>query len=107
MTALTAASFSQFVAANRFTVVHFWAVWNGYDIEMKRILTSEVPSELQSLISFATFDIDPPENHAICRHHDLLNVPFLAFYRDGSLVRTVTGLRKPHEIIGYLRELFV
>jgi hypothetical protein len=37
---------------------------------------------------------EPPEHHEICRRHDIRNIPFLAFYRDGSLVGTVTGLQK-------------
>jgi len=42
--------------------------------------------------------------HEICRQHKIVNIPFLAIYRDGSLVGTVTGLHK-QKILERLAEL--
>ena len=104
-TQLTSETFSEFVRGHRFVVIHFWAAWNGYDYTMQKLLESKIPGELRERATFAQFDNDPPAHHEICRQHNVLNVPFLAFYRDGSLARSVTGMRKPEVIAEYLREL--
>jgi hypothetical protein len=104
-TQLTNETFSEFVRAHRFVVIHFWAAWNGDDHMMQRLLESQIPGELREHAAFAQFDIDPPAHHDLCRQHNVLNVPFLAFYRDGLLARTVTGMRTPEVIAEYLREL--
>ena len=104
-TPLTHTSFSEFVSAHQFAVIHFWASWNAYDIQMRRLIESQIPDEFRECVAFAMFDIDPAEHHEICRQHRVLNVPFLAFYRAGSLVRTETGLPKPELFAGFLRDL--
>ncbi len=104
-TPLTSDTFSEFVRGHRFVVVHFWAAWNGYDPLMQRLLESQIPDDLRESVAFARFDIDPPAHHELCRQHNVLNVPFLAFYRDGSLIRSVTGMRTLEVITEYLREL--
>jgi thioredoxin-like negative regulator of GroEL len=104
-TPLTGDTFSEFVRAHRHVVIHFWAAWNGYDQMMQRLLESQIPEELRELVTFGRFDIDPPAHHELCRQHNVLNVPFLAIYRDGSLIRSVTGMRTPGVITEYLREL--
>jgi thioredoxin 1 len=104
-TPLTNASFSEFVRIHKLAVVHFWAIWNGHDVQMKKLIESQIPDDLSESVAFATFDVDPPEHHEICIQHKILNVPFLAFYRDGSLIRTIVGLHNPEVISQYLREL--
>jgi len=105
VTPLTSDTFSEFVGTHRFVVIHFWAAWNGVDHLMQRLLESQIQGELREAVTFASFDIDPPTHHELCRQHNVLNVPFLAFYRDGWLVRSVTGMRTPEVITEYLREL--
>lgn len=105
MTELTNASFQNFIRANRFAVIHFWAAWNGYDARMKDLLESQIPAEVGRQIVFGSFDTDPPEHHDLCRQHKILNLPFLAFYRDGSLVNSLTGIRTPEDVIVSLRNL--
>ena len=102
---LTSETFSGFVREHRFVVIHFWASWNGDDHMMQRLLDSQLPSELRELVTFASFDVDPPAHHELCRQHNVLNVPFLAFYREGSLIRTVTGMRAPNAVTEHVREL--
>ena len=96
MTHLTSASFVSFVEANRYAVVHFWAEWDGVDPKMKDLLENGVPGDISRKIAFGSFDTGPAEHWASCREHQVLNLPFLAFYRDGDLVKTLIGLR-----IGY------
>ena len=102
---LTSDTSSEFVRTHRLVVIHFWAAWNAIDHLMQRLLESQIPGKSQESVTFARFDIDPPAHGEICLRHNLLNVPFLAFYRDGALIRTVTGMRAPEIITDYLREL--
>ena len=80
--------------AHKFALVHFWATWNGHDAQMKTFLEMEIPAELRELFAIGSMEVDPPGHHEICRQHNILNIPFLAFYRDGSLIGTLTGLQK-------------
>jgi thioredoxin-like negative regulator of GroEL len=105
MTELTHTSFQDFVRANRFAVIHFYATWNGQDAKMKDLLARQIPAELSNVIAFGMLDVDPKEHHDICRQHKILTLPSLAFYRDVSLIQTVKGLRKSDEIIEHLRQL--
>ena len=104
-TALTPASFLEFVSANKFALVHFWAAWNGHDTRMAEIIESQIPNDLSDKIGFATFDVDQAGNAEICLEHKIRNIPFLAFYRDGSLIRSNTGLLAPDSLIEYLKQL--
>jgi thioredoxin-like negative regulator of GroEL len=98
-------SFSTFVNTHRFAVVHFWAIWNGYDREMKELLEEHVPLELRNQIAFGRLDVERSEHWEICRQHKVMNVPFLALYRDGTLAGTLTGMREERIIIEHLRRL--
>jgi hypothetical protein len=98
-------SFAPFVSTHRFAVVHFWALWNGYDVGMKHLLEQRLPADLRSQIEFGRLDVDTPENLEICVRHSVSNVPFLAFYRDGVLVETITGSCEERVIVEHLRRL--
>jgi thioredoxin-like negative regulator of GroEL len=74
--------------------VHFWAVWNGHDARMTKILERVIPTEMRVVIAVGTLDTDRPEHWPICRELKVLNLPFLAFYRDGSLIHPVVGLKE-------------
>ncbi len=105
ITTLTHTTFQKFVRSHRFVVIHFWAAWNGYDVMMRKLIESSIPEEFHARIQFATFDVDPPEHHEICREHKVMGPPFLAYYRDGRLVQTVIGLQKPEVMIQNLKRL--
>jgi hypothetical protein len=64
---------------------------------MRDLLHQELPLDIRDAFAVGTLDIDPAEHHEICRRHNIVNVPFLALYRDGSLIQTITGMRKPDE----------
>ena len=102
---LTHETFAEFVRVHRFVVIHFWASWNGVDHMMQRLLETQIPGDVREQVVFASLDVEPPAQQEIARQHEVLNLPFLAFYRDGSLVRSVTGMREPEVITDYLREL--
>jgi thioredoxin-like negative regulator of GroEL len=96
VTALTDVTFSDFVRENRLAVIHFWAVWNGYDAQMTEFLQRVIPTETRGAIAVGTLDTDRPEHWPICRELKVLNLPALAFYRDGSLIQTLVGFNEPN-----------
>ena len=102
---LTDETFAEFVRTHRFVVIHFWAAWNGVDHVMHRLLETQIPTDLREQVTFASLDIDSPAHRELCLEHKIGNVPFLAFYRDGVLTRSVTGMWTPEVITDYLREL--
>jgi thioredoxin-like negative regulator of GroEL len=103
--ALTDKSFGNFVREHKFVLVHFWAEWNLIDRKMSERLALEIPIGVAGSVALASFDIDPEEHHAICRVHGLRNVPFLAFYRDGVVITTLTGFHPIEVITEALSEL--
>jgi hypothetical protein len=50
--------------------------------------SQQIPNDLADKIAFATFDVDQAGHGEICLEHKIRNIPFLAFYRDGSLIRS-------------------
>ena len=105
VTELTASSFEPFFTHHKFAVVHFWAKWNNYDREMRRLL-DDLPTAIKAAIALGSLDIDPSEHHALCRAHDVLNVPALAFYRNGSHVHTaMIGLKPADQLHDLLLKL--
>jgi hypothetical protein len=50
-TPLTDVSFADFIRVNGFVLVHFRAVWNGYDAEMRRIIESQIPDDVSQKIA--------------------------------------------------------
>ena len=90
LTQVPSETFWQFVQSNRLAIVHFWASWNGDDFLMQRVLEG-IPKIVLKEAAIGQLDVDPPAHQGLCRAHNVLNVPFLAFYRSGRLVRTFTG----------------
>jgi thioredoxin-like negative regulator of GroEL len=105
MTELTHASFQDFIRANKFAAIHFWAIWNGTDAKMKDILEHQLPPGLRAHTAFAKLDTGPVEHHEMCRQHKIASLPCLELYRDGELIETVTGTRQLDEIVERLRRL--
>ena len=102
---LTEASFSTFVRTHRYAVIHFWAAWNRHDQTMREMLEGQVPPDLRSRVAFGRLDIDSLQHGDICKQHKILNLPFLAFYRDGLPVNTLTGLCAVDILIQHLSQL--
>jgi len=101
---LSQETFLEFLIGHRFVVVHFWAPWNERDRLMERMLAS-LASVKASQVAFASLNIDLPEHIELARQHKVFDVPLLAFYRDGLLIRTTTGMYSRGVLAKHLREL--
>jgi thiol-disulfide isomerase/thioredoxin len=97
-------TFLEFLIGHRFVVIHFWAPWNERDRLMERLLAS-LALDKASQVAFASLNIDLPEHIELARQHKVFDVPLLAFYRDGLLVRTTTGMHTRGALTKHLREL--
>ena len=76
-------------------MIHFWAAWNTIDKQNDgspgagSTGTTE-PDRIRQA------DVDQLPTHSdILKQHKILNLPFLAFYRDGLLVEIVIGMIGP------------
>jgi thiol-disulfide isomerase/thioredoxin len=98
-------TFTSFVRSNRFVVIHFWAAWNGYDEIIRKLLDSQIPEDLKLLLAFASFNTEAPEHHALCIDHKVLNLSFLALYRQGRLEDRIIGLQPLEVIVDRLKAL--
>jgi len=72
---------------------------------MRTLIESQISDDQCDRVAFAALDVDPEEHREICNRHKILNVPFLAFYRDGFLTRTTTGLLAKEIVLQFLKEL--
>ena len=104
MTELTQESYAEFAQGHRLAAVHFWGIWNGYDAQMKSFLETDIEAEWRDMVAVGTIDTDRSEHFDLCKQLQIRNLPFLAFYRDGSLVGSVTGLRQ-QDVLERFREL--
>jgi len=89
MRKLTAAGYAAFVASNRIAVVHFDAEWDVAYRPIVRRRMAEVEREFGERASVGEVDIDAhPE---LATSIPILNVPTVAYYRDGRLVSALIG----------------
>ena len=88
---------------NEHVLIHFWAAWNRYDDQQRRIIESDIPADVADRIKFGSLEVDPPEHHAICMELKILSVPFFALYRQGVLVGTRTGALDRENMLQLLR----
>jgi|SRR5580692_3374430 thioredoxin-like negative regulator of GroEL len=89
---VTSATIDDVLHSQSCVVVHFWAVWNGHDPLMDRVI-QEVRPRLAHRIHFVSCDIDADVE--LSRRCEVANVPFLAVFVDGTRQRPVIGLRTP------------
>lgn len=104
-TTLTNVTFAAFVQTQKIGIVHFWARWNAHDFLMRDILASQVPADLRAQIAFAEFDVDSEGHEEVSDLQRVVNVPFLACYRDGEFVDGMTGMHSPEVIVRWLTKL--
>jgi thioredoxin-like negative regulator of GroEL len=102
---LTNETFDDCIRTHPAVVVHFWAAWNHVDLLMLRRLQSEVPDAVRWRITFASVDTDVQANFSLCERHHVKQLPFLSFYREGVLVRSITGLATSEVITAQMKEL--
>jgi thioredoxin-like negative regulator of GroEL len=84
-------TYFEFISSLPVTLVHFWANWNAYDIQMKKRLEEIEPFFLIN-VGFGSVDVDQERMWSICKDIKIRTVPTLVFYRKGEVVEVVIGL---------------
>jgi thioredoxin-like negative regulator of GroEL len=88
---LTKASYDAFVRRHPFAAVHFDADWDvgGRPITRRLMYAAEALLAAGGIVGFGEVDIDFEAD--LAKRQEVLNVPFVAYYRDGVLVADLIG----------------
>ena len=91
--AITAEELPGALQCHRVVVVHFWAVWNGYDRQMDAQLQAE-RTEFEEQIAFFSLDTDvmTEDTRDLLQECRVLNLPALGCFIHGRHHETVIGM---------------
>ncbi len=95
MRQLTSDEYEAFVTAKAVAAIHYDAAWDvGYRSGMRRQML-EAADAFGEQANFAEVDVD--SQHELAKALPVLNVPTVAYYRDGALVAALVGA---HQNVG-------
>jgi thioredoxin-like negative regulator of GroEL len=92
MRQLKSAEFESFIAAKSAAAIHFDAEWDVAYRPLLRRRMLDAERELADRANFGEVDID--DNMELAKSMRLLNVPSVAYYRNGQLVALLIGSRQ-------------
>lgn len=89
MRLLTQADIASFLAEKPVAAIHFDGHW---DAKYRAVTRSAMADAEQVLAGFVNFgEIDCDREHELARSIPILNLPSVAYYRDGKLVGALIG----------------
>jgi thioredoxin-like negative regulator of GroEL len=89
MEPLNSQKFESFIAAKSVAATHFDAEWNSSSRAVMRGKMREAEASLSEQVNFGEVDCDAsPE---LAKSIRLLNVPSVAYYKHGKLIRALIG----------------
>ena len=91
MVPVSKSSLPEFLAQRPFAVVHVDAQWDGYRLLLEKKIGAIEP-QFQNEVSFGYVDCDQEQEYA--REIGIVNVPSMAYYRDGELTALVVGVQQ-------------
>lgn len=94
---IDAATFATLVATEPFLVIHFWAEWDGYDLQLDAAL-KPVMDEFADRVAFRSADVDANELVPVCRACGVVNVPTLACFAHGEKRHILVGVRSTAQL---------
>lgn len=89
-------TYFEFVQSCAVSLIHFWADWNAHDYQMKDRL-KELEASYSGLVCFASVDVSINVGNKIFGEIKIINVPALAYHKNGNYIETVIGLTQPIE----------
>jgi thioredoxin-like negative regulator of GroEL len=89
MRLISSAEVEDFLAAKPLAVLHFDAGWDTRLIDLTRQTMAEAEAALGDKASFAEIDIDA--NVEFSKSIPVLNVPLIAYFRNGKLLAALVG----------------
>jgi thioredoxin 1 len=91
MVALDSQQFESFIAAKSAAAVHFDAEWNTTRAVTRRQMR-EAEESLSEQVNFGEVDCDA--NPELAKSIRLLNIPSVAYYKDGKLIAVIIGAQQ-------------
>jgi thioredoxin-like negative regulator of GroEL len=89
---ITASEYQDFVREKRAAAIHFDAEWDASYRCITRLRMQEAEEALSNRANFAEVHVD--RDIPLAKSVHLLGVPAVAYYRDGSLVAVLSGVRQ-------------
>ena len=93
----TVESLSEITANNKLVLVDFMASWCGPCKAIAPILKS-ISEELDILI----IKLDVDKNVDLSSNVGIRNVPTLKLYKDGSFVKSITGMKTKSQLVDFI-----
>lgn len=90
MKEISASDFDKLKEREDHFILHFWAKWNGWDIDHRRVL-EDLEQDFTD-IKFCQMEVDIPENKKICELHRVMGPPTTVMYMSGKLVKREVGI---------------
>jgi thioredoxin 1 len=99
---LSEATFDETIgAATEAVVVDFWAEWCG-PCKMIAPILEEIASEHAGKLTMAKLNVD--ENPDIARRFDVMSIPTLIVFKDGSAQKRLVGAKGKGQLLAELDE---
>ena len=100
---LTEGAFDAAVAQG-VTLVDFWATWCGPCKMMGTILEQQVVPQLEG-VDARICKVNVDDSPALAARFEVLSIPTLLFFKDGSLAARMEGVQTPETVVGKVKEL--
>jgi thioredoxin 1 len=103
--AVTDASFElDVLQSTKPVLVDYWAEWCGPCRQVAPVL-EEIAGEYGEKIDIVKLNVD--DNPEVVRRYGIMNIPTLAIFKNGEVVKEIIGAKPKSALLGELEEFLV